>query len=316
MSHKKNSVFKAKTALFENAAGLINSENKNRLQSSFLESRTQLMDSYEALLATYDESKPEHEVVLTKVDADFLQIFELADSIELALDDLECGKESEGTAGLGSSSASSADAGSLISRLSRLSLTHFSGRGQDWLAFINMFDSLDNERTDLIAGEKFAYLLSCLSAEREGQGCGWISSSLSGWLSSHWRDRDFRLESGYVLFHIATAKLPVELKVQFEQRYGSDRRVLSTFNHIVEFSEEGYRLLDNILLEVGESNGNLGRQGKWRALLDSTAGRRILRAGMPVTPVRGATPFRAEYAVVGGRDQGYPDFGTFEYWDY
>ncbi|GBP29940.1 hypothetical protein EVAR_18420_1 [Eumeta japonica] len=88
-----------------------------------------------------------------------------ADSIKLAFNVLGCGKKSERTAGPGSSSVSSADAGGLISRLPTLSLTQFSGLDQDWLSFINMFDSLVDSQTDLTAGQKFAYLLFCLSEE-------------------------------------------------------------------------------------------------------------------------------------------------------
>ncbi|GBP17199.1 hypothetical protein EVAR_17317_1 [Eumeta japonica] len=53
--------------------------------------------------------------------------------------------------------------GGLISLFPTLSLTQFSGRDQDWLSFINMFDSLVDSRVNLTAGLKFAYLLSCLS---------------------------------------------------------------------------------------------------------------------------------------------------------
>ncbi|GBP31809.1 hypothetical protein EVAR_81575_1 [Eumeta japonica] len=38
----------------------------------------------------------------------------------------------------------------------------------DWLSFTNKFDSLFNARADLTAGQKFTYLLSCLSAEPRG----------------------------------------------------------------------------------------------------------------------------------------------------
>ncbi|GBP92146.1 hypothetical protein EVAR_66637_1 [Eumeta japonica] len=75
----------------------------------FPEYRIQFMKECEPLLATLDDSKPEHEAVLAKVDPDFLQIFKLADSIKLALVDLGCGKELERTAGPGRSSANSAD---------------------------------------------------------------------------------------------------------------------------------------------------------------------------------------------------------------
>ncbi|GBP32898.1 hypothetical protein EVAR_81689_1 [Eumeta japonica] len=56
------------------------------------------MEAYKTLLATLFDFKPEHEPVLTKVGANFLRIFELADSIKLAFDDLESRKESERTA--------------------------------------------------------------------------------------------------------------------------------------------------------------------------------------------------------------------------
>ncbi|GBP64302.1 hypothetical protein EVAR_88254_1 [Eumeta japonica] len=57
------------------------------------------MKAYEALPSTLNDSKPEHEAILAKVDADFLRIFELADSINLTSDDLGYGKESKRTAG-------------------------------------------------------------------------------------------------------------------------------------------------------------------------------------------------------------------------
>ncbi|GBP28769.1 hypothetical protein EVAR_19811_1 [Eumeta japonica] len=153
------------------AAGFIKSENKNRLRErfdDFPEYRTQFMEAYEALLAISDDSKPEHEAVLVKMNVDFLRIFEIADSIKLAFDDLGCGKKSEHAVGHSSNSASSADAGGLISHLPTLSLTQISRLDQDWLLSINMFDSLVNSRTDLTAGQKFAYLLFCLSSEPKG----------------------------------------------------------------------------------------------------------------------------------------------------
>ncbi|GBP58572.1 hypothetical protein EVAR_40855_1 [Eumeta japonica] len=84
------------------------------------------MEAYEALLANLDDSKPKHESILTKVDANFLQIFELADTNKLTLDDSECGKKSERRAALGPSSASSTGAGELISCLQTLNLTQLS----------------------------------------------------------------------------------------------------------------------------------------------------------------------------------------------
>ncbi|GBP83183.1 hypothetical protein EVAR_59596_1 [Eumeta japonica] len=41
-------------------------------------------------------------------------------------------------------------------------------------------------------------------------------------------------------------KLPVKLKTRIEQKYSSDPRVLSTFDQLVEFIEEEYRLLENV----------------------------------------------------------------------
>ncbi|GBP77188.1 hypothetical protein EVAR_49397_1 [Eumeta japonica] len=91
--------FKAKTAWFESAAGSINSENYIRLRArfdDFSEYRTQLIEANEALLATLDDSKPNHE------DAE---------------------RNRHRTARRGPSSASSAEAGGLISRLPTSSLT-------------------------------------------------------------------------------------------------------------------------------------------------------------------------------------------------
>ncbi|GBP09346.1 hypothetical protein EVAR_5776_1 [Eumeta japonica] len=55
------------------------------------------MQAYEALLATLNDAKSEHEAVLTKMYADFLRIFELADLIKLAFDILRCRKKGIGT---------------------------------------------------------------------------------------------------------------------------------------------------------------------------------------------------------------------------
>ncbi|GBP21432.1 hypothetical protein EVAR_12033_1 [Eumeta japonica] len=71
----------------------------------------QFEEACEALLTTLDDSKSDHEAVLTKVDADFLRIFELADCIKLAFDDSGCGKEWERAAEPGPSLASSANGG-------------------------------------------------------------------------------------------------------------------------------------------------------------------------------------------------------------
>ncbi|GBP65486.1 hypothetical protein EVAR_38824_1 [Eumeta japonica] len=54
---------------FESAACLINTENKSRLQirfDDFSEYRTQFTETFEVLLTILDDSKPEHEAVLTK----------------------------------------------------------------------------------------------------------------------------------------------------------------------------------------------------------------------------------------------------------
>ncbi|GBP73168.1 hypothetical protein EVAR_59057_1 [Eumeta japonica] len=130
MSYKIHlAFFKAKVACFNSAAGLINLENKNSIRArydDFSEYQTQFMEAYEALLVILNNCKSEHETMLTKVDANFLRIFELTDSIKLAFDDLRCAKESESTSAPGPSLAISADAGGLISRSSALSLIHFS----------------------------------------------------------------------------------------------------------------------------------------------------------------------------------------------
>ncbi|GBP82694.1 hypothetical protein EVAR_62113_1 [Eumeta japonica] len=105
-------------------------ENKSRLRArfdDFPEYRTQFVEAYEALLATLNDPKPKREALLTKVDADFLRIIELADSIKLAFNHFGCGKESERTAGPSSSSVNSAVSEGLISCLPTLSLTQFSG---------------------------------------------------------------------------------------------------------------------------------------------------------------------------------------------
>ncbi|GBP54783.1 hypothetical protein EVAR_87855_1 [Eumeta japonica] len=76
-------------------------------------------------------------------------------------------------------------------------------------------------------------------------------------------------EWSYLLFQIATAKLPVELEMRFDQRYGSDPRALPIFDQLVGFLEEKNRLLNNIPREVRESSANAGR----RVIFDQGAGR-------------------------------------------
>ncbi|GBP76356.1 Acyl-CoA synthetase short-chain family member 3, mitochondrial [Eumeta japonica] len=232
---------------------------------------------------------------------------ELADSIKLVFGDLGCGKKSECAARLNSSSASSTDAGSLISRLPTISLTQFSERDQNWLSSVNIFDSLVDSRTDLMTSQKFAYLLSCLSAEQRGSGL-WIDF-LNPLLMATVSLERLRLWP-YPLLHIPTTKLSVELKTRFEQRYGGDPRVLPTFNQFVEFLEEECQLLDNIPREEWESSGNAGRWGTRRALLNRTTSRHTSRARVLITPVRGRTLLGTEYAVVGGQVKGHPDAET------
>ncbi|GBP81999.1 hypothetical protein EVAR_62876_1 [Eumeta japonica] len=228
--------------------------------------KTRFMETYKTLLATVDDSK--HEAVLAHVDTDFLRIFELADSIKLTFEDLVNSRGTQIRPGLKSpeikspASASSADAGDLISRLPTLSLTQVSGRDQDWLSVINMIDGVVNSRVDLTADHKYAYLLSCLSGnERSRLRIDFLNLLLMATKSLE------RLglpvgERSYLLLHIATAKLPVELKMRFEQRYGNDPRMLPTFNLLVEFLQEECRFLVNIPRDVQESSGNGSRRVK------------------------------------------------------
>ncbi|GBP92571.1 hypothetical protein EVAR_70945_1 [Eumeta japonica] len=84
-------IFKTKTAWFKSAADLINAETKNILRArfdDFPEYRTQFMEAYGESVTTFDDCKPQHGAILTKVDADFLKIFGLTDSIKLAFGDL------------------------------------------------------------------------------------------------------------------------------------------------------------------------------------------------------------------------------------
>ncbi|GBP39610.1 hypothetical protein EVAR_26693_1 [Eumeta japonica] len=117
-----------------------------------------------ASLATLDDSKPEYETILAKEDADFLRIFELADSIRLDFNNLGYGKESKRTVEHSSNSASSADAGGLISPLPTLSLTQFSGLDQEWLLLIIMFNILVNSRTNLTMGQNLH--ICCTASQR------------------------------------------------------------------------------------------------------------------------------------------------------
>ncbi|GBP32814.1 hypothetical protein EVAR_19666_1 [Eumeta japonica] len=111
-----------------------------------------------------------------------------------------------------------------------------------------MFDSLVDSRTDLTASHPFPYLLSCLSTEPKADS--FISEILNLPIISGAKLRlqinflnpllmatklleKLELpigESSYLLFHIVFAKLPTELKTRFEKRYGSDPRVLPTFD--------------------------------------------------------------------------------------
>ncbi|GBP66868.1 hypothetical protein EVAR_18039_1 [Eumeta japonica] len=69
--------------------------------------------------------------------------------------------------------------------------------------------------------------------------------------------------------------------------------------------DQGWLPFINMFDSLVDSRTDLrtGRQGRWWALLGSTAGRRTLQAGVPVT--RGRIPFGAEYAVVSGRAQAH-----------
>ncbi|GBP96229.1 hypothetical protein EVAR_69611_1 [Eumeta japonica] len=135
--------FKAKAAWFESAVGLRNFENKYRLRAC--------LD---------DDDARSIEPSLWKHTRHYRRLWMIPN-----LSMRRCGKKWEHTAEPGSSSTSSADTGGLILHLPTLKLTHFRGRGQDWLSFIDIFDSLIDSRTDLTASPKIAYLLSCLRVE-------------------------------------------------------------------------------------------------------------------------------------------------------
>ncbi|GBP59149.1 hypothetical protein EVAR_53302_1 [Eumeta japonica] len=58
----------------------------------------------------------------------------------------------------------------------------------------------------------------------------------------------------------ATTKLPEELKTQLKQRYGSDPRVLPTFDRLVEFLKDECRFLESISRDIRELSGSPGRR--------------------------------------------------------
>ncbi|GBP17035.1 hypothetical protein EVAR_8108_1 [Eumeta japonica] len=95
----------------------------------------------------------------------FFRVFELADSIKLALADLECGMKAKRTAEPGSELGQLCKCRGLNFVLADVKPDLINGCGLDWLSFINIFDSLIISRTDLRANQEFAYLLFYLLAE-------------------------------------------------------------------------------------------------------------------------------------------------------
>ncbi|GBP58757.1 hypothetical protein EVAR_35536_1 [Eumeta japonica] len=140
------------------------------------------MEEHEALLASLDDSKPEHETVLTKVNADFLIILELSDSIKLSLCDLYA----EGNWN-----------GFELDHLCRRP-TQFSKRDQEWLSHIKMLNN--------------SLFADCYHGQ---------------------------------------SKICVFLVLSFIET--------SSFDQLIKFLEEEFRLLDNIPRDVRISSDNVDR---------------------------------------------------------
>lgn len=147
-------------------SAVLNISRKDRVQALLARSETlvdkmnDLYKSYQALLQLDLESE-----VLDKISADVDQAEDLADQIREAVGTI---RSSAPVSDEFNSKETLCLKPGIIGRLPKLDLPHFDGNLCQWVAFINLFDSLVHSRQDLTSGQKLAYLLASLTGEAKG----------------------------------------------------------------------------------------------------------------------------------------------------
>ncbi|CAG4971205.1 unnamed protein product [Colias eurytheme] len=147
-------------------SAILNISRKDRVQALLSrgevleEKMNDLYNSYRALYALGLESE-----VMDRICADVDQAEDLADQIRQAVGQIKSTVQPVGDLQFKETLFTS---GGIIGRLPKLDLPHFGGDLSQWVAFINLFDSLVHNRCDLTPAQKLAYMLASLTGEAKG----------------------------------------------------------------------------------------------------------------------------------------------------
>lgn len=168
----KDSAGKLRSELrwFSTATALVDRSDRNESlldRYSKLDTRLQFVDDVyrnfnTKILDISDEDYPQPYRDL--VHADYDQIMDYADRISQRAREISASKRGESPASRDVKPSTSG----LLSKLPTLDLPRFDGRLDQWLGFINLFESLVHARSDLGSAQKLAYLFSVLEGEARG----------------------------------------------------------------------------------------------------------------------------------------------------
>ncbi|CAG4974219.1 unnamed protein product [Parnassius apollo] len=209
--------------------------------------------------------------VLDSCLADYGQFFSLTDDL------IEAGAKYANEArearlsGLPKSPRKQPNQPELLGRLPTLDLPRFSGVLSNWLTFVGLFDSLVDARRALTPSQKMAYLLASLEGEAPGI-VGHLKLSEDAYQAARdllaGRDRAIlrpdivnpvvvasnslrRLdllvdEWSFLLLHIVLSRLPLYLRIHFDESYGGDgASYIPHFRGLLRFLEEQCRQIEN-----------------------------------------------------------------------
>lgn len=144
-------------------SAVLNIGRKDRVQallSRYESLDKQLSDLYDAHRALLEMSLETE--VMDKINADVDQADDLADQIRQAVGDLKAPQGGDTKQSDGSYSQA------LFSKLPQLDLPHFDGDLSQWVAYINLYESLVHSRRDFTPAQKLAYLMASLTGEPKG----------------------------------------------------------------------------------------------------------------------------------------------------
>lgn len=169
MSFKHNfGIFKVKLQWLLDSADLISrSEHAGRLKMRLLTVNTEFLkfeEAFQHIIELADPDVTAQAEILTACRLEYTRGLEAFDRLMEAnlqakddMDRSDC-----------RSDAGRSESDGLLSRLPTLQLPSFAGAMDEWVGFINLFDSLVDARSDLSGAQKLAYLMSCLSGEARG----------------------------------------------------------------------------------------------------------------------------------------------------